>query len=123
MEMAMHPVSWHDARNILCVRLDAMGDVAMTEPAIRAVKQSLPGRRVTLLTSPAGAELAPLLRAVDLVLAFEAPWMKATPRRADSRQDRAFIRRLRAMRFDAAIIFTVYSQNPLPAALMCYLAD
>src|SRR5207244_4291568 len=25
-------------------------------------------------------------------------------------------------RFDAAVIFTVYSQNPLPAAYMCYLA-
>src|SRR5205823_5815294 len=26
-------------------------------------------------------------------------------------------------RFDAAVIFTVYTQNPLPAALLCYLAD
>ncbi len=24
--------------------------------------------------------------------------------------------------FDAAVIFTVYSQNPLPAAFLCYLA-
>jgi lipopolysaccharide heptosyltransferase II len=33
------------------------------------------------------------------------------------------VERLRAGRFDAAVIFTVYSQNPLPAALLCYLAD
>jgi lipopolysaccharide heptosyltransferase II len=32
------------------------------------------------------------------------------------------IERLRAAEFDAAAIFTVYSQNPLPAALLCYLA-
>jgi lipopolysaccharide heptosyltransferase II len=32
------------------------------------------------------------------------------------------IERLAAERFDAAVIFTVYSQNPLPAALLCYLA-
>ena len=25
--------------------------------------------------------------------------------------------------YDAAVIFTVYSQNPLPAAMLCYLAD
>src|SRR5581483_533434 len=29
----------------------------------------------------------------------------------------------REQNFDAAVIFTVYSQNPLPAALMLYLAD
>ena len=27
---------WEEARNILCVRLDNMGDVLMTTPAIRA---------------------------------------------------------------------------------------
>jgi lipopolysaccharide heptosyltransferase II len=30
---------------------------------------------------------------------------------------------LRARRFDAAVIFTVYSQSPLPAALFCHLAE
>src|SRR6185437_10257862 len=34
----------------------------------------------------------------------------------------AMIERLRAGRFDAAVIFTVYSQNPLPAALLAFLA-
>jgi lipopolysaccharide heptosyltransferase II len=33
------------------------------------------------------------------------------------------VQRLRARRFDAAAIFTVYSQNPLPAAFLCLLAD
>ncbi len=33
------------------------------------------------------------------------------------------IERLRSVRFDAAVIFTAFSQNPLPAALLCYLAD
>jgi len=48
--------------------------------------------------------------------------MKATAPRADSGPDREMIERLRAEAFDAAVIFTVYSQNPLPAALFCYLA-
>jgi lipopolysaccharide heptosyltransferase II len=49
--------------------------------------------------------------------------MKATTPRANSQADRDFLDRLRHKQFDAAVIFTVYSQNPLPAALMCYLAD
>ncbi|HEY2156305.1 MAG TPA: glycosyltransferase family 9 protein, partial [Isosphaeraceae bacterium] len=54
---------------------------------------------------------------------YESPWMKATPPRQDGRHDLAMIERLRGGRFDAAVIFTVFSQNPLPAALLCYLAD
>jgi len=37
-------------------------------------------------------------------------------------QDCAMVERLRASSFDAAAIFTTFSQSPLPAALMCQLA-
>jgi lipopolysaccharide heptosyltransferase II len=113
----------NDARNLLCVRLDALGDVLMTTPAIRALKESCPGRRITLLTSPAGAEAAALVPEVDEVLVYEAPWMKATPTHADSTPEQKIVNHLRRLRFHAAVIFTVYSQNPLPAALLCYVAD
>src|SRR5947209_3099193 len=115
--------AWSQMTNVLAVRLDALGDVLMTEPAVRALKESRPGRRVTLLTSPAGAAIGPLLSAVDEVLVYDAPWMKATAPRLDNRPEFAMIDRLRRRRFDAAAIFTVYSQNPLPAALLCHLAD
>jgi lipopolysaccharide heptosyltransferase II len=116
---------WSEARNILCVRLDSMGDVLMSTPAIRAIKESARDRRVTVLTSPGGAAAAALVPEIDEVLAFEAPWMKAGGphgRAADRADDRAMIRTLASERFDAAVIFTVYSQSPLPAAYMCYLA-
>ncbi|MFB3739364.1 MAG: glycosyltransferase family 9 protein [Candidatus Velamenicoccus archaeovorus] len=114
--------AWRRARRILCVRLDAMGDVLMTTPAIRALRTSAPGRHVTLLTSPAGARVAELVPEVDDVIVHEAPWMKATPGGRGPGPDRAMIGRLRAERFDAAAIFTAYSQSPLPAALLCHLA-
>ena len=114
---------WSRAKRLLCVRLDSLGDVLMTTPAIRAVKRSGPGRRVTLLTSPVGVEAAGLVPEVDEVLPYGAPWMKATAPRLDGQADRAMIELLRAHRFDAAIIFTVYSQNPLPLRLAHYLAD
>jgi lipopolysaccharide heptosyltransferase II len=114
---------WEQARNILAVRLDALGDVLMTTPALRALKESLPGRRITLLTSSGGAAVAPFVPEIDATIAYDAPWVKASEPRASSGADRAMIDRLRRAGFDAAVIFTVFSQNPLPAALLCCLAD
>lgn len=113
--------AWPDARNVLCVRLDNMGDVLMTTPALKALRESVPGRRLTLLTSRSGAALAPHLACVDDIIAYDAPWVRhdAGGRPAD---DREMIELLAARRFDAAVVFTVYSQSPLPAALMCRLA-
>jgi lipopolysaccharide heptosyltransferase II len=74
---------------------------------------------LTLLTSPAAAELAALIPEVDEVIAFEAPWVKSS---VASRLD-ALVERLRDGKFDAAAIFTTYTQSPLPAALICYLAE
>lgn len=114
---------WQHVKNVLCVRLDMLGDVLMTTPALRALKESRPGLRLTLLTSSAAAALAPLVPQIDDCIVYDAPWMKAITARADSRPEFALIDRLREERFDAAVIFTVYSQNPLPAAFLCQLAD
>ncbi len=114
--------AWRRARRVLGIRLDNMGDVMMTTPALRALRESgPPDRQLTLLASRAGATLAPYLPDVDDVIALDAPWVKhdATERR-DLRRVAALLRR---RRFDAAVIFTVYSQNPLPAAMLCHLAE
>lgn len=119
----MSPNNWNEAENILCIRLDAIGDVLMTTPAIRALKESLPGRRITLLTSPSGKEIASLIPEINDVIVYDAPWMKATALRANSNPEFAIVERLRESKFNAAVIFTVFSQNPLPSAFLCYLAD
>jgi lipopolysaccharide heptosyltransferase II len=113
---------WSDVRRVLAVRLDALGDVLMTSPALRALRERAPERHVTLLTSPAGAAAAALLPGVNDVIVYAPPWMKATPPRADAAHEFGMAKRLADGRFDAAVIFTVYSQNPLPAALLCFLA-
>jgi hypothetical protein len=46
--------------------------------------------------------------------------MKATPPRSDREADRALIDELGGRGFDAAVLFTVSSQNSLPAAMVCY---
>jgi lipopolysaccharide heptosyltransferase II len=116
------------------VRLDTLGDVLMTTPALRALRGagsagpqdrrgSNPGRTITLLTSPAGAEIAGLVPEVDGVITYDAPWVKSSAPAGGPEADRDMAKRLRAGGFDAAVIFTVYSQSPLPAAMICHLAD
>ena len=114
--------TWDEARSILCVRLDSLGDVLMTTPALRALRQTHPGRRITLLTSNAGAEVARLVPEIDETIVYDAPWLKATLPRDDSGPEYEMSERLWRRGFDAAVIFTVFSQNPLPSAMLCYLA-
>lgn len=117
--------AWQQAQRILCIRLDYLGDVLMTTPALRALRASAPGRHITLLTSPGGAAVAPYLPEVDDTIVYRAPWLKHGGNGGSgggAQDDLMMIERLRACRFDAAVIFTVYSQNPLPAALLCHLA-
>ncbi|MGE0172620.1 MAG: lipopolysaccharide heptosyltransferase II [Oligoflexales bacterium] len=114
---------WSNARNVLCVRLDAMGDVLMTSPAIRAVKERIEGCRITLLGSGSGCSTVPLLDCIDDAVCYEAPWMKSRGNGNFSLVDNTIVQKIKARGFDAAIIFTVYSQNPLPAAMLCYWAN
>jgi lipopolysaccharide heptosyltransferase II len=113
---------WATVRNVLAVRLDAVGDVLMTTPAMRAIRASVPQARLTLLTSPGAVDAAACIPELDATIAHDVPWMKATSARTDPARDLALIDTLRDAAFDAAVIFTVHSQDPLPAALTCYLA-
>jgi len=114
---------WSQCKKILCVRLDHLGDFLMTIPAMRALKESDPARELTVLISSRSAEAAALVPEISDGLVYDAPWMKTTLPRLDSRHDLDMIRELKGRQFDAAVIFTVFSQNPLPAAMLCYLAD
>lgn len=115
---------WRAAQRILAVRLDNLGDVLVTTPALHAVKMSLPRATLTLLASPVGAQVARLNPDVDDVIEYAAPWMDPWHRLPqDSAREQRMIAEIRACAFDAAIIFTSYHQSPLPAAYLCYLAD
>jgi lipopolysaccharide heptosyltransferase II len=112
---------WATAKNLLCVRLDNTGDVLMTSPALRALKASCPDRRITLLGSSSGCAVARHIPEVDATVRYDAPWVKnSVP--CDVVADRLMCSVLALRRFDAAVVFTVYSQSPLPAAQLCYLA-
>ncbi len=114
---------WRNARRVLVVRLDNLGDVLLATPAIRALRRALPRAHLTLLASPAGAPVAPLDPDLDSVLVYQAPWMdpdRQLPQ--DPSREASTIAEVRRRGYDAAVIFTSYHQSPLPAAYLCYLA-
>jgi ADP-heptose:LPS heptosyltransferase len=114
---------WQGALNILAVRLDNIGDVIMLGPALRAVKETSPQARVTLLASPAGSLAAPLLPWVDEVITWRPVWQDVGGRMAfDPSREMRLISSLAARNFDAALIFTSFSQTPHTPGYVCYLA-
>src|SRR5947209_11974389 len=100
---------WLTAKHILAVRLDNIGDVVMLGPALRAMKETSPQARLTLLASPAGSTAAPLLPWIDDVITWRPIWqdvggcMPFHPAR-----ERELINMLAERQFDAALIFTSF---------------
>ncbi|HEU4330158.1 MAG TPA: glycosyltransferase family 9 protein [Lapillicoccus sp.] len=104
----------------LVVRLDRMGDVVLTGPAVRAVAAG--SRRVTFLAGPHGRAAARLLPGVDRVLEWRCPWIDqpAPPVRSD--EVARLVRTIRALHVDRAVVLTSFHQSPLPTALLLRLA-
>jgi ADP-heptose:LPS heptosyltransferase len=115
---------WRSLRRLLVVRLDNLGDVIMTSPALRAVKRQRPTVHLTLLASPGGAPAAALLPWVDEVFIWRAVWQdlgRLPP--INPARELAFIDELHRRDFDAALILTSFSQSPHPVAFACALAE
>jgi lipopolysaccharide heptosyltransferase II len=112
--------AWHRARRILAVRLDSLGDVLMTSPALRALRSAGPNRTVTLLAAGSGVAAAARVPEVDEVIELPCPWMPGAQLSGDDLWESLL--QIRARNFDAAVVFTAYSQSALPAALLCWQA-
>ncbi len=119
--MTTAPV-WQRATNLLAVRLDNLGDVLMTTPALRAMRGPGSPRRVTLLASRGGAAVVPHVPEIDDVIVFDAPWVAGGDDRDDGDPVQRCVQVIRSRNFDAAVVFSVYSQSVLPAATMLYQA-
>jgi len=113
-----HP--WTSVRNLLVMRLDNIGDVIMTSPALRSIKANLPDAKLTLMASPGGSIAAPLLPWVDEILTWRVLWQDLGRLTFDPTREWELVEKLRG--FDAVIIFTSFSQSPHPAAFLACLA-
>lgn len=121
--LAGPPIDWAGLRRVLVVRPDNLGDVLLLSPALRALRAAAPTAALTLLASPGGAGAAALLPELDDVLVHSPSWQLAgavpTPGRDE---ELGLVDRIADRGFDAALVFTSFSQSPWPAAYACTLA-
>ncbi|KON64245.1 lipopolysaccharide core biosynthesis protein [Komagataeibacter europaeus] len=92
--------------NVAVMRLDQLGDMVVTLPTMRRLREMLPKSRIVGLLSPANAELASTLGVFDDIVVINFPDDKYQNQRVMSLQDQeAFIERLKPYDFDLAIDF------------------
>ncbi len=78
---------------MLLIRVDRLGDLVVSTPAIAALRTRLPGARITLLASTRNAVIADWVPGVDEVLVFDRRRPGSWP---------GLLRALRARRYDLA---------------------
>jgi ADP-heptose:LPS heptosyltransferase len=119
----MLPENWSSVKRVLVIRLDNVGDMVMLGPALRTLRAALPEAHITLMATPAGTQVAPMLPWVDEVMTERVSWQDVSGTwPLDPALELTLVERVRAGRFDAALIFTSFSQSPYPPAFICYLA-
>lgn len=109
-------------KNILCIRPDTMGDILMLTPALRALKETY-GAHITLLTSKSGSAITSFISEIDETIAADLPWEKNSEGFKTGKSIRTLVKKIRTKKFDVAFIFTSFSQDPFPSALIALMAD
>src|SRR3954469_10242852 len=104
----------------LAVRLDSVGDVLVTGPAVRALAAG--SEHLTLLCGPRGRAAAELLPGVDELVCWRAPWIDPQPDLVRRDDVDTLVQGLAEGRYDRAAIFTSYHQSALPTALILRMA-
>ena len=114
------PTGWEQVDRVLVIQLGSPGDVVMTGPVLRTLRQALPGVRTTLMVSAAGSQIVPLMPWITD--SFVPSGLCLTDEGLLPELTLQLIERLRSYRFDAAIILTGQAQSPYAFAYCCYLA-
>lgn len=92
------PPRKEEVKEILVVRTAYIGDVIMTLPMLKPLKELYPGSRITFLTANAAKDLFKDSPYVDEVIAYDAFWFY---KKSEAFGD--FLKRLRNRRFDLVI--------------------
>ncbi len=107
------------AHRVLFARMDNLGDVLLTSPAVR----SLAARAdVVYLCSPRGRPAAITLPGVTKVITGRLPWIDAKPLPVTRTGIESLVQAISDCDVGEAIISTSFHQNPLPLALVMRIA-
>ncbi|ORX05543.1 glycosyltransferase family 9 protein [Mycolicibacillus trivialis] len=107
-------------RTALVARLDSLGDVLITGPAVRAVAAG--HDRVVFLAGPRGSAAAVLLPGVDRVVEWAAGWVDFDSPPVSAAAVADLVEIIATEKPDTVLIFTSFHQSPLPLALICRMA-
>ena len=98
-------------KNILLIRLKAIGDVVLTLPAVNAVRANFPAAKITFLTSKENIPLLAGFRDVNEAIALDRKLFRTgNPLRVVPEIFR-LIRRLRGGQFDLVVDFQGYGET------------
>ena len=89
------PVDFAKVQNVLILRTDHLGDLLLSTPLIRTLRTTLPGRRFTLVTSPANTGALDGWDAIDDCRVFDPSWSAI--------KKLEFIKTLRQTRWDLCL--------------------
>ena len=92
-------------RRVLVVRPDHLGDLLLSVPAIRHIKQSLPDCHLGLLIGPWNLEAAAGIAYVNEILTLEFPWFDREGKRGRFYPYRVALREAKRLQgWDAAVV-------------------
>jgi len=94
-----------DIRKILVLKLRNIGDVLLTVPALRALKEAFPGASVSALVNSGTEEMLTLNPLVDEVIVYRRAIKSMLPA-ARLKSEAAFAKGLRSRGFDLAVDLT-----------------
>jgi len=106
-------------RRILCLRLERIGDLLMTLPALAELRALAPGAAIDLVVGDWNAEIAGAIPTVDRVETLNAAWLArpADPAASSAPAVAAHALRWRPRRYDLAINFEPDLRTNLAVAL------
>lgn len=100
-------------KRILITRTDRMGDVVLSLPAIKAVKEAFPSAHITVMVQPRMDDLLKGNPHIDEVIVYDK-----NKKHKGILRNIGFVSQLRSKKFDAALIFHTTKR----INLLCFLA-
>lgn len=92
-----------DIKEVLVVRTAYIGDVVMTLPILKPLKELYPDARITFLTGSGAAEVLLNNPYIDEVLVYDAFWFYPRPAGQALKEYLGFVKALRGRRYDLVI--------------------
>jgi len=109
-----------EPKRILLIRLEHVGDVLLTTPAIRALRKRFPRARIDILVRDFTAPILQYNKNINKVIVWNAPWLSKLGVRSSWFDCVRIITQLRRNKYDLAIDFHGDPRNILLASLVAH---